>query len=445
MNLKRDGSINIGLFLALRKAASVSELTETLNKVFDEKTTSMILDLALYFTDTRRAVYQHFSSYAKDHAVFSDVIRSDGYIAKTLKNQVTLPRINLFRNLWAQKVLESSGELYLCYDSTNVNSQCKDGVELVQKGHAKDDPSLPQVNIDFVVRQKDGLPVTFSTFPGSIPDITEATEMFEFFKNVLKSCIQNSEKCTSERVFTDEELSEIVKRIMFICDRGYISKENIKALDAASLEFLLLIRGDMNISKEMIDKYYQTVKSRRYELEKGVNGMTVTGALFEGDNRTRYFHVIYDENLRPSHENDVRSKISQYSKEIEKHIIEKTVFTGKKLDKYRQFFVLNTEKIITLDKDKNARKNAKKSDKEDEMEYIITGFEEDYEKTDKALAKCGFMVLVSSMELTPSKALEIYRKRDCVEKGFMTLKSFLGVSIQRDGELHKKSSLRWCN
>lgn len=437
--LQRDGSINIGLYLVLQQLAATSGLTTTLNKVFGPEITSIILDVALYATDTRTAVYQHIPSYARDHAVFSEVIHSDGYISSTLKNKVTLPLINLFRNLWAQKVLEDSGELYLCYDSTNVNSQCENGVELVQKGHAKDDPSLPQVNMDFVVRQKDGLPVTFSTFPGSIPDITEATEMFEFFKNIIKNCVQNSDKRNGGKDFSDEDLNKIVKRIMLICDRGYISKDNIKALDAAFLGFLLLIRGNMNISKSMIDKYYQVVKSRKYEIERGVNGITVTGALFKGDDHTRYFHIIYDENLRPSHETDVRNKISEYGKEIERHIAAKAIFTSKQLDKYRQYYVLSTRIVEHKEKD---QKNTKKSGTNDPEEYIITGFEEDYKKTDRALAKCGFMVLVSSKELTAAEALEIYRKRDCVEKNFMTMKSFLGMNCFRSHSpeaMHAKS------
>lgn len=430
-SLQRDGSINIGLFLVENQLASTSGLITSLNEVFDPETTAMILDLALYFTDTQRAVYQHFSSYARDHAVFSNVIRSDGHIGSVLKKKVTLPMINLFRNIWAQRVLADSDRLYLCYDSTNVNSQCKDGVELVQKGHAKDDPSLPQVNMDYVVRQGDGLPVTFSTFPGSVPDVTEATEMFDFIKNVVKSCLQNSQMCSKEKVFSDEELNDIVKKIMLICDRGYISKDNIKAMDNAAIAFLLLIRGDMNISKELIDKYYQVVRSRRFEIERGVNGITVTGPLFDGDTKTRYFQIVYSEDLRPSHETEVRNKIDQRGKELAKHVAAKTVFTDKQLDKYRQFYTLNTEKVIASDKKDESQSKAKKSDKKDEEKYIIVGFEEDYEKTDRALAKCGFMVLVSSMELTASEAFEIYRKRDCVEKNFMTLKSFLGMNCFR--------------
>ena len=439
VTLQRDGSINIGLYLVLKQLAATSGLTTTLNNVFGPEITSIILDVALYETDTRTAVYQHIPSYARDHAVFSKVIRNDGYISSTLKNKVTLPLINLFRNLWAQGVLEGSGELYLCYDSTNVNSQCKNGVELVQKGHAKDDPSLPQVNMDFVVRQKDGLPVTFSTFPGSIPDITEATEMFEFFKNIIKSSVQNSDMCSGGKDFSDEDLNKIVKRIMLICDRGYISKDNIKALDAAFLGFLLLIRGDMNISKDMIDKYYQVVKSRKYEIERGVNGITVAGALFKGDDRTRYFHIIYDEKLRPAHETDVRNKISEYGKEIERHIAAKTVFTSKQLNKYRQYYVLSTK---TVEHEQKGQKDTKKSGANDQEKYVITGFEEDYKKTDRALAKCGFMVLVSSKELTAAEALEIYRKRDCVEKNFLTMKSFLGMNCFRSHSpeaMHAKS------
>ena len=80
-------------------------------------------------------------------------------------------------------------------------------LKLVEKGHAKDDPTLCQVNMDYVVRQGDGLPVTFTTFPGSINDTAEASEMLRFFKDLLDG--------------TDKQ--DVRPDITMICDRGYLS------------------------------------------------------------------------------------------------------------------------------------------------------------------------------------------------------------------------------
>lgn len=69
-------------------------------------------------------------------------------------------RIRCFLEAWSQKHQES-GKAYLCYDSSNINSVAK-GVDLAQMGHAKDDPTKPQVNLEYVIRQEDGLPLLYS-------------------------------------------------------------------------------------------------------------------------------------------------------------------------------------------------------------------------------------------------------------------------------------------
>ena len=57
---------------------------------------------------------------------------------------------------------------------------------IVQKGYAKDDPTLPQVNTDYVIRQSDGMPITYLHSPGSVTDIASASEMIKFFEEIGK-------------------------------------------------------------------------------------------------------------------------------------------------------------------------------------------------------------------------------------------------------------------
>lgn len=71
------------------------------------------------------------------------------------------------------------------------------------------------MNVDYVVRQRDGLPVTFRVFPGAIIDMVEATEMLKFL-GTLKD-LKNSS-------------------ITIICDRGYMSEDNVQRMDDASLK-----------------------------------------------------------------------------------------------------------------------------------------------------------------------------------------------------------------
>ena len=80
--------------------------------------------------------------------------------------------------------------------------------------------TLNQVNSDYVVRQADGLPLTFMNFPGSVTDVTQAPEMIKFFSELG---------------------DDVAKNITMICDRGYISERNVKDFDDAGIDFLLML------------------------------------------------------------------------------------------------------------------------------------------------------------------------------------------------------------
>ena len=175
----RADNVSVGVYAAVKEVACDSGLREELLKVFQEEETDLILDLAMYMLTEESAVFQHFPHWGRSHAIFSGSVRSDSYISRFQKESISLSKINQFKEFWAKRAIDD-GKLYFCYDSTNTNSQAE-GVFLVQKGHAKDDPSLEQVNTDYVVRQRDGLPVTFTAFPGAIVDMAEATEMLGFF------------------------------------------------------------------------------------------------------------------------------------------------------------------------------------------------------------------------------------------------------------------------
>ena len=177
---------------------------------------------------------QHYPAWAREHALFSETIRDDSFLGKFLRGSLTIPKINCFKKKWASQNI-GDGKVYLCYDSTNVNSQAE-GVCIVQKGFAKDDKTLPQVNTDYVVRQADGMPLTYMHSPGSVADIAQAQEMIKFFDGI-----------------TDKDGKNV--SIVLVCDRGYISENNLKQMDEAGIGYLLMLRTSFGKHKELCDKF----------------------------------------------------------------------------------------------------------------------------------------------------------------------------------------------
>ena len=129
-------SVSVGFHCFISNAAEQKKLISALTDAFGTEDARQILDLANYMISKESAVMQHYPAWAREHALFSESIRDDSYLGKFLRSSLTIPKIKSFKKAWAKENI-GNGKVYLCYDSTNVNSQAE-GVFIVQKGFAKD-------------------------------------------------------------------------------------------------------------------------------------------------------------------------------------------------------------------------------------------------------------------------------------------------------------------
>jgi len=400
---EKADSVSVGLHVVLKKLAEDCGLADNLCDAFSEDAANIILDLASYMLSNENAVFQHYPIWARRNALFSGVVRSDSYLSQFLSNEITISKINRFKELWAKDHI-GSGRVYLCYDSTNTN--CQSGVALVEKGHAKDNQDLEQVNTDYVVRQEDGLPVTFKEFPGSINDMSEAEEMISFLSRI-------------------SGLKEEKIKIMLVCDRGYISEDNVAMLDNAGIGFLLMLKSNTKIVQELMKDYGAQVKANFHNMIPGTSeyGMTVEGTLFKTDTK-RWFHLLWDGVRDAVDRTNLNNQLEKKHKELDKAIDHNTKFTSQELAVKFSWFKLKTEPAGTI-KAKSRGRGKKGEEAQDAL--IITGYEDDDEKINLVLNTCGVRILVSSEEMSAEEAAKAYTKRDCVEKVFRALKSSLGM------------------
>ena len=416
----RSDTQYIGMKLVVEKICEEYKLKSILNDVFQEEETNLILDLCSFIVIEEKAVFQHYERWSRKHFLFSDSIRSDSYISKFLGESLTVSKIKLFLLKWA-RIHIGDGNCYLCYDSTNTNSQAE-GITIVQKGYAKDDKTLPQVNTDFVIRQEDGLPITFKEFPGSVVDIAEAPEIIDFLKPIA------------------EKLG-----ITLVCDRGYISLDNVLRMLDAGIDFLLMLRSNMNDSKYLLDIYSTKIKKKnKYKLDKMYEyspleyGMTVEMPLF-GEGKNMFFHIIWNQNLETKHINEYHKNIENREKNLQLYKDKKRNLTQKEIkDLSRWHDITYNESGVIEIKAKNS------SIKKKVTAYNITSFEINHDKVDADIEKCGYYILVTSKQITAREAKLAYSKRDSVEKVFQALKSSLGMSsigVHSDNNLHGKSLL----
>ncbi len=408
----RHDNLSAGFWIALQTIAEEAGLIEILRTVFGENTAYLLLDFTQYMLLASSAVLQHFPIWAMTHATFSDCIPDDCELGAAFSNDISVSKINLFKKLWARSAVESEENLFFCYDSTNVNSQAE-GVFLVEKGYAKDDPGLTQVNTEYVVRERDGLPVAFGEYPGSINDIKEASEMIAFMEDILKS--PGTE--TPDKSFS----------LTMVCDRGYISRNNVILMDEVGMDFLLMLRKDLNVADSLLLSNLNSVRiSQNYNKEYKKYGLTVEGHLFEKDEKIRYFHIIWDPAWESEHRETLYNNIEAKEKDLLKKIEGKVRLTEEEIyNNYGEFFdvCLKSSGFIKTDK----------------RGYIILAAERKHDEITEADRKCGYMILVTSRKMTAFEALDACSKRDCVEKVFSTIKSRPGMKkygYHSDNSMH---------
>lgn len=389
---ERSDAISVGVYLLISKVCETSLLNTSLSEVFADSDARQIKDLASYMLITESDAFQHYPAYGFSNALFSKNMNSDSSICRFLQSEIQSGHIQHFLDVWS-KAHYGSGKAYLCYDSTNINSVAE-GVELAQMGHAKDDPTKPQVNLEYVVRQEDGLPLLYKDYPGSIVDITAGSDM----------------------------IAEIHKLgyhdITVICDRGYISEENIRIFDKNGLHFLLMLRVNMAVCQELIQEYGKKIRlhSEYYLPNQDLYGLTVKRELY---GRERSFHLFWTQAGAEEGRWKIMKEVERMEAELRSICSKKRSVTKEEEKRFSKWFVLAFCE-----------------------NSILESFCRDYSKIDNAVNKEGYFLLLSSECLTCQSAIEAYSKRDCVEKTFRTLKSNLGMdSIRTHTDTSTRSKL----
>ena len=382
-------ALQVGASTLIFKVMEELKISELLESIHGETDANLIKDLVSYMIIRQTSTMQHYSDFVWGHLVNSEKKWDDTKISDFFKNAVDYAQTELFVSKWNEIQPEHS-EIYISYDSTNMNTKA-DGVDMAEYGHAKEDSDIPQVNISCAVNHKDATPLFYEMYPGSIIDNTQCTHMVDRAKEYG------------------------YKNVGLILDRGYFSIKNIRYFDAKGYDFLMMIKNNSILVRDMLKeaKLPLLTKAKYYLPEHDVYGLTKQGTI--GDDITvRNFHIYYD-NVRASQEkNEYLKQLVKKEEHLQKKVNEK-IRRKEDMVAYKKLF---------------------------KLKYDNNGYLESYSRNEneiqKEIDKLGFFVIVTSKEMSASEALDIYRKRDSVEKIFRMLKTGLEYDTFR---VHSQDSL----
>jgi transposase len=305
-----------------------------------------------------------------------------------------------FQNDW-NAARNHREKIYISYDSTSKHCDAGD-LRIVEKGHSKENEETTIFNYAIAYDSKCREPLFYELYPGSINDISQF-------------------QCT-----VDKAKGYGYKKIGFILDRGYFSKDNICHLEDNGYSFIMMLKGKADLVQNWILENQGT-----FEINRACNipayqtyGKTIEKRLFATDKKPRYIHLYHNSSLEAHERAEVEKKINQL-----------TACLRQNINKFREFNP-GMETYFELYYDENAGKNRKKNGSGSEQQQAarkFVFFEEKMAVIELELKLCGYFVIITSDKMTAKEALEIYKGRDASEKLFLCDKTFLGNHCLRIG------------
>ena len=291
---------------------------------------------------------------------------------------------------------EKWGELrseleYMALDITSISSY-SEFIGDVEWGYNRDNEQLPQINVCMLLGEKSGLPIFQTTYSGSIKDVS-----------TLKTTLQ---------LATGLKLANI----SLVMDKGFSSKGNIDTMldDEDGIRFLVATPLTMNFTKSRIECEKQDIDSIDKTIVIGDDIVRGVACKCQwSDNHSIYSHAFFN----AEHAYQLKNKLYGYIATLKQEALQ---------NPENPKFAKDFAKYLII------RKNKKRA-----LGYTVNYR---YDVIEKRLQHSGWMVLISNHVATAPEALEIYRSKDVVEKGFLRMKNCLDLGRLRVHSDHRMQS-----
>lgn len=383
----RSCALRIGAYIVIKKVLDEYHLPQILQKQL-KKDCGLFLDLVAYLIVNEDNAGQYYPDFAFCHPLFSDQMKiySDVTVSRLLSS-IRQEQIIGFLDDWNKKQNHAQ-QIYISYDSSNKNCQAGD-IDLVEYGKAKDDKGLPVFNVGVAFDKNNKVPLFYEEYPGSITDVSQFVYMVDKVKEYK------------------------YKKIGFILDRGYFSKDNIRYMDANGYPFIIMIKGRKELVSSLVLANRNTFETDRdFSIHSyQVYGKTVTARLYEDDTEDRFIHIYFNVAKQAAERIQFEQTLDKMKLKLEKGLGQQTTWTKQ----YHDLFELR------YDKKGNLISYAERKD-------VIK----------EQLELCGYFCIATSRKMSAADALILYKGRDISEKLFAADKSFIGSRSMR---VHSPESL----
>lgn len=371
-------TLHVGVMSVIDKILNDTGVGTLLDSTFDDSS-QLIKDIISYMIVEESSKYEDFPYFEREHNTFTSRVYSDSTVSDLLRNEITPVKIKFFLDSW-NKINSDIEDVYINVDATNINVT-NEFEGLGEYGKAKDDESLPQVNITYMSKAIDNTPLNYSLYHGSVNDAAE-------FKFIIRDINRYG-----------------YKNVGFIMDRIYYSKDTYEKLIKEGYSILCALKGNLDFVKNVYNECSIKLKDMVtcYIGEHEVSGVTKKVKLNESGKKNvyGYVHMFYSDKTASLEREAILQSVYEYEKSLRKLLDENKDLSEADLKKYSKWFRFKTEPSTKA----------------------VYDFVKKTSVIEEELKKCGYFTLLSSKKMEAKDALDIYSQRDGVEKLFRTLKT----------------------
>ena len=191
-----------------------------------------------------------------------------------------------------------------------------------------------------------------------------------------------------------------IKGVTFVMDKGFCSTANIRYMHSCRLPYIIGVEARHKATWAAIDGVRDNILSMEKRISQGVYADYVRG-FFYGEQAN--MHIYFDPVLAESHRSDLYRTVEVQEEKLN----QLQQLTKQEAKRYRTFFDIDLAEDGTFK------------------------FERSYERIDEAAKNSGFFCLLTSTGLSGAEVLDIYLRKDVIEKGFDELKNHIEMKRLR--------------
>ena len=368
----------LGAFYLLEGIAEMIGLKRCLKAAFP-RYAEELLSLAIHMVCTDEPFLYYKQWIENTEAPLASPLCSQR-LSELLENVCAAQRSEFF-GLWTQCRRESE---YLALDITSISSW-SELVEDVEWGYNRDHEKLPQINVCMLMGEKSRLPVYQTVYGGSIKDVSTLTA-------TVRQTVCH---------MTDRD------EVLIVMDKGFYSKKNVDAMLEGELacHFIIPVPFTSKFALAQVESESKDIDTIQNTLVSGADTLrAVSKERAWGDGHKLHTHIYF---------NAVRAALRR--DELYAHVA--SLREMAEAGSWDNSLNGDIAKYLIIRSSQKACGGHTVSIRQDVL--------------DKELKSAGWMVLVSNHVENCKRAIEIYRAKDVVEKGFMRLKNSIDLSRLR--------------